>query len=206
MEENHFDKSARTWDMNPIHLERTAAIANAILDKDILKPDMTGMEFGAGTGLLSIALKDHFSEIILIDSSVEMIRITKEKLEKASIRNLLPLFFDLEKSEYQDKTFDIIFSQMALHHVDDVDTMLRKLHMLLNPGGMIVIADLYSEDGDFHDQEFHGHLGFDPEELASRLSAIGYRNPVFEQCFTIHKKFEDGTEKDFPVFLLIANR
>jgi hypothetical protein len=40
---------------------------------------------------------------------------------------------------------------------------------LLKPGGHLAIADLYTEDGSFHGDGFHGHKGFDPAILAAML-------------------------------------
>ena len=62
---------------------------------------------------------------------------------------------------------------MVLHHVGDIDTIIKKFHDLLNPGGYLAIADLYSEDGSFHGEGFHGHRGFDPVSLAALLQKQG---------------------------------
>ena len=50
---------------------------------------------------------------------------------------------------------------MVLHHVTDIENIIRKFHNLLNPDGHLAIADLYTEDGSFHGKEFTGHKGFD---------------------------------------------
>ena len=63
---------------------------------------------------------------------------------------------------YGEGSFDLIYTLMVLHHVGDVETIIRKFRGLLNPGGYLAIADLYSEDGSFHGEGFSGHMGFDP--------------------------------------------
>lgn len=201
---NHFDQVAREWDMNKMHTERTNAIASALLKKGLVRPGMTGLEFGSGTGLLSIALKDHFSEITLIDSSAEMVKITIEKLEEQGIRHLHPEFFDLEHEDYTSRKFDVVFSQMVLHHTDDIQKIFCKFFELLNPKGVLVIADLYAEDGSFHDSAFTGHKGFDPAVLAELLSKHGFTEIDFQPCFTIKKPSETSATKEYPVFLLTA--
>jgi len=201
---NHFDKEARNWDNNLTHIRRTEAIANEMLKHIPTKKNLRALEFGAGTGLLSIALKDQFSEIVLMDSSREMIKTVIEKLAKNRIDHLHPVFFDLEKEEYDGKTFDFIFTQMALHHVVDIEKMVSKFYKLLNRGGTIAIADLYTEDGSFHDFDFTGHKGFDPDYLQGILNKSGFIEIKHNSCYIIRKT--DGNEKEieYPVFLIIG--
>jgi hypothetical protein len=75
---------------------------------------------------------------------------------------------------------------------------------LLNPGGYLAIADLYAEDGSFHGEGFNGHKGFDVENLQNRVSSKGFIDLKFKQCFVISKITEDGSTKDYPLFLLVA--
>ncbi len=203
---NHFDKVARDWDKNQIHVKRTEAIAALFLQK--IKPDKTmkALEFGAGTGLLSFALHEHFAEITLMDSSVEMTHTTEEKIQAAELSHLHAILFDLEKEDYTSKTFDIIFSQMVMHHVDDIAKISAKFAKLLNKNGKLVIADLYKEDGSFHDTGFKGHLGFEPEQLAETLKKNGFKQIVYQECFVIERPFDDGSTKRFPVFLMTAEK
>ena len=152
--ENHFDNVAHDWDKNKIHIDRTEAIAKEMLKMLELNPNMKALEFGAGTALLSFALKDYFSEIVLMDNSIEMTKISTSKVIEGKINHIKPLFFDLEKNDYINTKFDIIYTQMALHHVEDVEVILNKFYNLLNPQGVIAIADLFKEDGTFHDYNF----------------------------------------------------
>lgn len=199
---NHFDTVAHDWDKNKIHLDRTEAIAKELLPLISSKKDGTALEFGSGTGLLSIMLKDHFSEITLMDSSSEMVRVTIEKLAEANIQHLHPLFFDLENSEYTTTTFDVIYTQMALHHTTDVEKIISKFYALLNKGGILAIADLYKEDGSFHDRDFTGHLGFDTVELMELLSKYGFTQIHQKQCYEIERGGD--TQKKYPIFLMSA--
>ncbi len=157
---SEFDAKARDWDKNQRYIDRSEAVAKALLQVIPVHKQMKALEYGSGTALLSFALKDKFAEITLMDNSREMTAVTEEKIASQGIHNMKPLFFDLENKDYPGK-FDIIYSQMVMHHVQDVEVMLAKFHSLLNPGGYIAIADLYSEDGSFHGEGFHGHLGFD---------------------------------------------
>jgi len=204
--ENHFDKVARDWDKNQITIKRTEAIASELRKIIKHKEVQTALEFGAGTGLLSVALKDLFSEIILMDSSSEMVKVTIEKLAEENIQHLTPVFFDLEKEDYKNKTFDCIFSQMTLHHVVSVDKVISKFYQLLKPDGLLAIADLYKEDGTFHDRDFNGHNGFNPDELAKSFEKSGFKEISYKTCFEIIKAEGPHMGKSYPVFLLTGKR
>lgn len=75
---NEFDRKALNWDDNPGHLERSKAVSGAIIDRLELNGEMTALEYGAGTGITSILLKDHFKEIVMIDNSRDMVKIMRK--------------------------------------------------------------------------------------------------------------------------------
>jgi tRNA (cmo5U34)-methyltransferase len=200
---NEFDKKAGDWDKNPMNSERSEAIAGALLQMLPVEPGMKALEYGAGTGLLSFLLKDRFAEITLMDSSTEMIRIVREKIDQLQAFHLKPLLIDLEKEDFPG-VFDMIYSQMVFHHVNHVPSLLSKFNRMLRTGGFIAVADLYSEDGSFHGEGFGGHNGFDPAGLASLLRDSGFDRMEYQPCYTIRKKQESGVEKEYPVFLMTA--
>lgn len=203
---NTFDERARIWDSNPVNWERSAAIANRIQQRIDLHPGMVAMEYGAGTGILSFMLKDAVREITLMDNSVEMVKVMEEKIKNERVSHLKPMYFDLETAEYNGKTFDLIFTQMVMHHVRDTRGMVGKFYGLLKEGGFLVIADLYPEDGSFHGEGFEGHLGFDPDRLNDQLKEAGFKHTAHEPCYVLKKSTERYGEKEFPLFLLIASR
>ncbi len=202
---NEFDIKAAGWDANPLHRDRSEAIVSAMRARLPLNSGMTALEYGAGTGIASFLLKDDLKEIILMDNSSEMVRITREKIESSGASNLKVLNFDLEHNDYTKGKFDLIFSQMVLHHVADAAGILKKFGNLLNSGGHLAIADLYPEDGSFHGDGFTGHKGFDPEVLATSLRSFGFTDVAHSSCFQIEHKISDTESRLFEVFLLTAS-
>ena len=200
---NEFDVKAAAWDENPMHRERSEAVANGIIASIPLNANMTALEFGAGTGSTSLILSSRLKEITLIDSSEGMVKMTREKIRKAGLKNLHVLNLDLEHDDYEGK-FDLIFTQMVLHHINDPDAIICKFRRMMFHGGHIAIADLYKEDGSFHGTGFAGHNGFDPEELGEILKKNGFADPEFRDIFTISKTTEEGKKGLFEVFLLTA--
>ena len=203
---NEFDIKASGWDENPIHHARSEAISKEMLRLIPIRKEMCAMEFGAGTGILSFMLKDFFNNIILIDSSTEMVKVANKKIKAMGAKNLKTIVFDLEHEAYSGKSFDLIFTQMVLHHVNDIEKLFGNFYKILNPNGFIVIADLYTEDGTFHEEGFSGHNGFNVEDLTLTLNKCDFRVSTVEQCFTIDRKISEKVTHQYPLFLLIANR
>lgn len=203
---NEFDIKASEWDKSDMHRERARTVATAILKEIPLNGEMTALEFGAGTGLLSFMLKDHLREITLIDNSEGMVKVLNEKLVSAKADNLKAIKADLEHEDLSEGSYDLIYTLMVLHHVENVETVIKKFHDLLKPGGHLAIADLYTEDGSFHGDGFHGHRGFDPAILAAMLENYGFSGIKHNKVYVIDKKITENNNKNFDVFLMTATR
>ena len=203
---NEFDIKAAEWDQSNMHRERAETIAGEIIKQIPLNREMTALEFGAGTGLLSFMLKDQLKEITLIDNSEGMVKVLNEKLIAAKANNLKVVKTDLEHEDFPGGRFDFIYTLMVLHHVGDVETIIKKFYDLLNPEGHLAIADLYSEDGSFHGEVFHGHTGFDPGTLSALLGKSGFKGISHRKVYVIDKKISENMSKKFDVFLMTATR
>ncbi len=203
---NEFDIKAGEWDNNPMQWDRSVAIANEIKELIPLHNGMTALEYGAGTGITSFLLKDHLKEITLMDNSTEMVRVMNEKIKESKAKNLIALNFDLEHFDYNGGKFDLIFSQMVLHHIVDTDTIIKRFSKLLNRGGYLAIADLYEEDGSFHGEGFNGHKGFNIVRLSQTLKKYGMKKISHKTCFVMDRVISETEKKKFDVFLLTSVR
>lgn len=203
VEMGEFDHKAAMWDANPMHLERSQAIAAALLQMVPVNTRMRALEFGAGTGLLSIELRERLSFIDMVDNSCEMVRIMNEKIERHRFSNMKAHCLDLEIEDFPTEC-DLIYTQMVVHHVADLDQLFRKFHGMLKPGGYLAIADLFAEDGSFHDDQFTGHKGFDIGALSEVLKQNGFSDIRHQTCFIIRKTGLNGEAREYPVFLLTA--
>jgi ubiquinone/menaquinone biosynthesis C-methylase UbiE len=201
----HFDTKARQWDENPVFRERGLKIAQAIRHAVPLNSQMSALDYGCGTGLLSFPLKDELGAIVMADSSSGMLDVVAEKIAAQAVTNMTPVKLDLLIDPPPPQHFDLIYTSMTLHHVPDTDHILRVFHDLLNSGGYLCIADLDKEDGSFHGPEVDVHHGFDQADLRLRASHAGFADIQFQTVFSIAKEHETGT-RDYPVFLMTARR
>ena len=202
----NFDERARDWDSDPKKVERARMVAEAIRYTIPLSTDMSALEYGCGTGLLSFALQSDLGQITLADTSQGMLDVLAEKIAAAGVSNMHPIKLDLAVDPLPAGHFQLIYSLMTLHHIQDVMNILVKFHALLTPGGYLLAADLDKEDGSFHtDGTTDVHPGFVRDELQKLVENAGFENVLFSTPAQIKKKVEDS-EKVFPVFLLSARK
>lgn len=202
----NFDERAKDWDSDPMKVHRAKTVAEAIRSAIPLTQEMSALEYGCGTGLLSFALQSRLGKIILADTSQGMLDVLAGKISASGVGNMTPLRLDLSSDPVPSQPFDLTYSLMTLHHIEDAKGILKKFHALLRPGGWLCVADLDKEDGTFHtDGTTDVHLGFERGELQKWVEEAGFSGVQFSTAYEI-KKDIDGVEKTFPVFLLTARK
>ena len=202
-----FDKQAQDWDNDPKKNERAFTFAKEI--NNFIQPNkkLNAFEFGCGTGLLSYHLKDSFKTITLADNSEGMIKVLREKIEKGNIINFKPLLIDLLEDGIIVNEYDVIYTLMTLHHIPNINKILKIFNSILNTSGYLCIADLVREDGSFHSNNtnFNGHNGFDRNELSIILSNNGFKVEYYKICFEIERELDNKIKK-YPLFLMICKK
>ncbi len=198
-----FDARAKNWDADPAKVERALAVAAAIEANVALRPTMSALEYGCGTGLLGFALRPRVGELTLADVSDGMLDVVREKLAAQPDPRVHPRKLDLLADPLPDRRFDIVFSLMTLHHIADTDAILRKFVSLLARPGVLCIADLDAEDGSFHGAGFDGHSGFDRDALAAKALRAGFRSARFTTAYEMQKSV-GAKSHTFPIFLMVA--
>lgn len=194
-----FDVKAKRWDEVPGRKERALAVAQAIHEEVAFTAGMTAMEYGCGTGLLSFALQPFPGQILLADSSTGMLEVVREKIAASGFKNMAPMQLDLSVDPLPSRRFDLILTLMVLHHIPDTLDILQKFHSMLNLSGFLCIADLNKEDGTFHQEEFHGHHGFDRMELTGWMTGVGFSKIHFSTPYSVEKD-----SRSYPLFLAVG--
>lgn len=203
MSSETFDNRAKNWDNDPKKAHRAAAFAKEIASFLPSTKQLSALEFGCGTGLLSFLLKDNFKEISLVDSSKGMIEVLNEKVKKENIKIFKPFLIDIIKDNYNIPKTDVIYTLMSLHHIKNIEKALTVFHTLLNKNGYLCIGDLVEEDGSFHASapDFDGHNGFDKKTIIALLRKNRFETVYYTVCFEMKKD-----TKKYPLFLLIAKK
>ena len=149
-DKTYFDQAATTWEDNPVRIELSRSISDAITRQIPLSGAMQALEFGCGTGLVSMKIAGSVDRIVAVDTSAGMLAVLEQKIRENHIPNIQTRLMDLTDTTFPAERFGLVFSSMAMHHIKDVPHLIATFHRLLNPGGYLAIADLDTEDGGFH--------------------------------------------------------
>ncbi len=202
----NFDKLALTWDNEPRRMERAKAVAVEIINSIPNLSEMSGFEYGCGTGLLSFNLQPYLKYITLGDNSDGMLIVLKQKIQNANIENMTSLKVDLTKDKVDGIKSDLIYTLMTMHHIENIDDVIKAFNKITNHGGYLCIADLEEEDGSYHEEEFVWHNGFNRDQLSRIIESNGFNIVSDKICYEIIKKFINGQERKYPVFNMIAQK
>ena len=209
MSQSYFDQAAATWDDQPQRVRLMRMIGEAIVREAHPAKTMDVLDYGCGTGLVSLFLLPYVHSVTGADSSPGMLEVLKGKTAKAGLNTMRTIRLDLEKEAVPAEHYDMVVVSMAMHHIAEVDRVLKAFHTMLLPGGVLCIADLDTEPGTFHSasavSSVHHH-GFDRPATKDRLAAIGFANARDVTVTTFTKPVESGGEQAFPIFLITAAR
>lgn len=109
-----------------------------IKDTDLL------LEIGTGTGELALKFSAHCRKVVAIDVSKKMINFAKTKAESQKKTNIEFYNAGFLTYENYDEPYDVIVTQLALHHLPDYWKMiaLRRIYGMLKEGGKFYLRDV----------------------------------------------------------------
>lgn len=208
MSSSRFDHAAATWDEQPVRITLALAIAQTIIAQTPVRPDMTAVDYGCGTGLVTLALQPAVQRIIGVDSSPAMLAKLQEKIAALGVTNVETRLLDLAtQPPPNDAPADLIVSAMTLHHIAEIPRLLAALVQWLRPGGYLALADLDSEDGSFHrDPTDVHHHGIDRAGLTAQLTTLGCDEVNAVTAHVIARPDATGTLRQYPVFLVSGRK
>jgi ubiquinone/menaquinone biosynthesis C-methylase UbiE len=204
---SRFDESAAQWDDNPARVDLARAVSVEICRAIPLQPNWRVLDFGAGTGLLTLNLQPRVGSMVALDSSTGMLEKLLQKLTNAGIENVQTRHWNLEAQPFSETGFDLVVSSMTLHHLRHVPLVLSRLAALLKPGGWLAAADLDIEDGSFHghsDDVFH--QGFERRQIGEWLASAGFTHVLVSDAHSLIKPSSTGQLRAYGVFLAVAQK
>lgn len=95
---------------------------------ECLKPEFTVLDLGAGAGIVE---QMNFRGMVLKMCGVDLDkRVTQNPmLDEGKLA-------DAEKIPYDDNTFDVVFSDNVLEHLEQPDSVFKEVNRVLKPGGV----------------------------------------------------------------------
>lgn len=151
----HFEEEASQFDgiiknIIPFYDQMIDAITGSLpYEKD---SRLEVLDLGCGTGTVSAAVVNAFpnASVACVDISQNMLEMARIKLSgNAGITYICSDFYDFDF----DKKYDAVVSSLALHHlITDSDKLefYKKINKGLNPGGILINADVVLATTGFH--------------------------------------------------------
>ena len=107
------------------------------------------LEVGCGAGYDAYEFLRHRARYVGVDITPENIDRTRSHLRSKGLVAMDLRVADAMDLPYADQSFDVVFSNGVLHHVEDTAGSLREAFRVLRPGGDLWIT-LYHRDSAFH--------------------------------------------------------
>ena len=204
-EKDRFDEIAGTWDEEPRRLALASSVAEAIGTAVPLSPALEVLDFGCGTGLVTLALRPRVGRITGADTSSGMLEQLRRKIAAGTLGNVEAVWMDPASPRLPDGPFDLVVSSMALHHVEDPGEVglaepQRPAHVRLGPAGTRHHALEHRLDVGAHERGVF-HLGFDRADVARWLEAAGFVD-VAVRLATVDRK----NGREYPIFLATGRK
>lgn len=171
MENNVFEEMAKRYDTDG-RIELAKIIVNAVRPELQNSKSKSLLDYGSGTGLVSLEVSDLVDSILLVDSSKQMLTVAEAKMASKGITNASVLYSDFTQ-EKPELNADIVLLSLVLLHIPDTKKILHELFNLLNNGGKLIIVDFDKNDKISHPTV---HNGFSHEELKKELSEVGFKS------------------------------
>ncbi|HWP95682.1 MAG TPA: class I SAM-dependent methyltransferase [Syntrophomonadaceae bacterium] len=202
-EKRDFNTEAANWDENPGRIKMASDIARSISEAITMTSNMNVMDFGCGTGLLTLQLQPLVGSIIGVDSSPGMLQVLSKKIESQNLANVSTHHLDVEQGQNLKGFYDLVVSSMTLHHIQEIQPLIRQFYDVLLPNGYLCIADLDSDDGKFHESnEGVFHFGFDRDMMCRFFEEAGFEGIEVGTAAEILKPVAGEGGRLFTVFLI----
>lgn len=189
---NEWDGYAENWDIDPT-VEEYAKKAFLELIEYINIDGLTVLDFGCGTGALTILISPKVERIVAIDPSSEMINYLNKKAlnNVSSIVDYLSEELIRNLPELENK-FDLIVASSVCSFLPDYEGTLSLLKSLLKKGGVFVQWDWLSNDDS-------SDIGLSDKRVKQAFVANGFVNTRITNPFIM-----SNSKGDMPVIMAIG--
>jgi len=200
-----FDRASAKWDEEPRRVKLAEELAAAVAAEVGLDSHMDVLDYGCGTGLVTLRLQPFVRSITGADTSTGMLDILRGKIRAAGVPNVTVAMLEPGTGMQFAECFDLVVSCMTMHHIPDVQVLLHEFRRVLRQGGTLVIADLDAEDGTFHGDAIPAdHPGFDRGEMREMMKEAGFGDIRDVTAASIEKVSGAGVQRSYTVFLMIG--
>jgi len=125
-------------------MRKTKLNANELLEMPTIKSMLDNinnksiLDLGCGAGDMdAYFINNGAKEVYAVDISQNMI---KEAKERNGLKGIIYDIMPLEEIDKINKKFDIVYSSLAFHYIQDFDKLINDISNLLNENGLLVFS------------------------------------------------------------------
>jgi ubiquinone/menaquinone biosynthesis C-methylase UbiE len=114
-----------------------------------LKPGMTVVDLGAGSGRISFLMAPKVSpkgKVLAVDIQDEMLALIEKKVDASGITNVIPVKGKVDSTGLKPNTADLIIMVDVYHELEFPHEMLADFAKILKPGGRVAWVEYRKED------------------------------------------------------------
>jgi ubiquinone/menaquinone biosynthesis C-methylase UbiE len=114
-----------------------------------VSPGQTVCDIGAGTGYFALRMAQAVGErgtVFAVDVELKLLSVLLERIEKAGVKNVTPVFALPADPLLPSRACDLIFVIDTYHHFPDGPAYLKRLARSLKPGGKLVNVDFHARE------------------------------------------------------------
>ncbi|HUC01990.1 MAG TPA: class I SAM-dependent methyltransferase [Candidatus Paceibacterota bacterium] len=151
-----------------------------IIDKFIESVKGKILDVGSGPGRDGLILKDRGLDVICLDASEEMVKLSSQK-------GLISIVGDILSLPFSDESFDGVWAYTSLLHIKkaEIKTALREVSRVVKSGGFLGLGLIEGDTEEYRESSGVGKprlfAFYRKEELEEILKEVGFRIVYFEQ-------------------------
>lgn len=104
------------------------------------------LDVAAGTGHAARELAGRVRAVMAVDVTPAMLAAGSAAAREEGIDNVVFQLGDAARLPFVDRSFDVVVSRFALHHMQDPILCIAEMARCLRPGGHIAIADMVANE------------------------------------------------------------
>jgi HSP20 family molecular chaperone IbpA len=104
----NFNEAASSWDEEPRRVRLASEVAECVKKEVAVTGEMTVLDYGCGTGLVTLCLQPLVRSITGADLSDGMLEILRGKIEASGLTNVKAVLLDPDREIFPAESFDLV--------------------------------------------------------------------------------------------------